>query len=120
MITVAEAEQLILSEKRDFGTEKIPFNQSLGRVLSEDISADRDLPPYNRVTMDGIAIRFAAFEKGIRTFQVKGTQAAGDVPLEVPGEGECIEIMTGAALPDSLDTVIRYEDLELKTGPQRC
>jgi molybdopterin molybdotransferase len=115
-ITVAEAESTVLSELRDFSTEKIPFSESLGRVLAEDIHADRDLPPYDRVTMDGIAIRYAALKKGIRSFNIKATQAAGDVPVEINGDDECVEIMTGAAVSFSVDTVIRYEDLEMKNG----
>ena len=115
-ISVAEAERIVLSELRDFGTEKIPFTESSGRVLAEDIRADRDLPPYDRVTMDGIAIRYAALKDGIRSFNIRATQAAGDVPVEIKSDDECVEIMTGAALPSSLDTVIRYEDLEMKNG----
>lgn len=115
-IVVAEASQIVLSHARDFGSEIIPFMESPGRVLAENIHADRDLPPYDRVTMDGIAIRFAALKKGIRSFTIKATQAAGDVPLEISHDDECIEIMTGAALPSSVDTVIRYEDLDVKDG----
>lgn len=116
MATVAEADQIVLSTTSDFGTEKIRFTESLGRVLAEDIPADRDFPPYNRVTMDGIAIRYAAFEKGIRSFKVIAVQAAGDNPVEISSDDECVEIMTGAALPASVDTVIRYEDLKMQQG----
>lgn len=116
MITVAEAEQIILSQKRDYGTELVPFEQAVGRVLAEDIYADRDLPPYDRITMDGIAFSYAAYDKGIRTFRIKAIQAAGDMPVDITDENESIEIMTGAALPPSVDTIVRYEDLELKNG----
>lgn len=116
MITVAEADEIVLSQKRTFGTERLPFTASAGRVLAEDILADRDFPPYDRVTMDGIAIRYAAWQAGIRSFNISGTQAAGDVPLQVHSDTECVEIMTGAALGSSVDTVIRYEDLEIKDG----
>ncbi|HUM48030.1 MAG TPA: molybdopterin molybdotransferase MoeA [Chitinophagales bacterium] len=116
MITVAAAEEIILSHTRDFGNEKLSFTQSGGRVLAEDIPADRDLPPYDRVTMDGIAIRYAALERGIRSFNITAIQAAGDDPPEIHSDSECIEIMTGAALPSSVDTVIRYEDLEIQNG----
>src|SRR5690242_6769233 len=114
MVTVAEAEKIIQSTAKDYGTESVPFEQALGRVLAEDIKADRDLPPYNRVTMDGIAISYKAFEAGIKTFTIKATQAAGDEPKEISNPDECIEIMTGAALPETTDTIIRYEDLEIK------
>ncbi len=116
MITVEEAEKIISAQVTDFGAEIIPFELSLGRVLAENIKADRDLPPFNRVTMDGIAINYSAIENGISTFRIKGTQAAGDPPIEVEDLNECIEIMTGAMLPGFTNTVIRYEDLELRAG----
>jgi molybdopterin molybdotransferase len=116
MITVEEAELIILTQLKDYGTETVLFEQALGRVLAEDLQADRDLPPYNRVTMDGIAIAFKAIEQGITTFRVKATQAAGEQPVDINDIGECIEIMTGAALAVSVDTIVRYEDLEIKDG----
>jgi molybdopterin molybdotransferase len=116
MITVQQAEKIILDQTRDYGVEDVPFELALGRVLAADIRADRDLPPYNRATMDGIAISFNHFEKGTRTFRVKAVQAAGDHPVPVFETGDCIEIMTGAALHESVDTVVRYEDLEIKDG----
>jgi molybdopterin molybdotransferase len=111
MITVEEAEKIIYSQQRDFGSEKIPFTESLNRVLAGDIKADRDLPPYDRVTMDGIAIRYEAIQKGIKSFTIKTIQAAGDTPVNIDKIDECIEIMTGAALPWTTDTVVRYEDI---------
>lgn len=116
MITVQQAEKLILENTRDYGNEIVLFDEALGRVLAEQIKADRDLPPFNRVTMDGIAVKYQAIAEGIKTFKIKATQAAGDVPVEVAADDECIEIMTGAALPYSVDTVIRYEDVEIKNG----
>lgn len=116
MTTVQQAEKLVLAEARDFGTEFISFESSLGRVLAEDIKADRDLPSFNRVTMDGIAVSYRAIEDGITKFKIKTTQAAGDQPVDIDNSGECIEIMTGAALPASVDTVVPYESLEIKDG----
>jgi molybdopterin molybdotransferase len=116
MITVAEAEAIIQSQIKNYGTETLSFEASLGRVLAEDLFADRDLPPYNRVAMDGIAIQFSAFQKGVRQFVIKAIQAAGEKPIDITKENECIEIMTGAALPQSVDTVIRYEDIEINNG----
>jgi molybdopterin molybdotransferase len=117
MTTVQQAEHIIESQARDYGTEELGFELSVGRVLAEDIFADRDMPPFNRVTMDGIAINYAAFAEGLRSFQIIGTQAAGDKPIKITDNSHCIEIMTGAVLPDTADTVIRYEDV-LITGNQ--
>jgi len=116
MITVEEAEKIILTQVTDYGAEIVPFELALGRVLAENIKADRDLPPFNRVTMDGIAVNYDAIERGISTFRIKATQAAGDPPATIEEQNECVEIMTGAVLPASSDTVIRYEDLELRAG----
>lgn len=114
MITVEEADKIIQAEQRDYGAEIMPFELTLGRVLAENIKADRDLPPFNRVTMDGIAVNYSAIENGVSSFHIKAVQAAGDQPVEVTETDHCIEIMTGAALPSSLDTIIRYEDIEIR------
>jgi molybdopterin molybdotransferase len=116
MITVEEAEKIILEQVADYGAEIVPFEMALGRVLAEEIKADSDLPPFDRVTMDGIAINYEAIINGISTFRIKGTQAAGDEPVHIYEHEECVEIMTGAMVPSSTDTVIRYEDLELRAG----
>lgn len=116
MVTVEQAEKMVLGQTKDYGTEHLYFEDALGRVLAEDLKADRDLPPYDRVTMDGIAISFDAFEKGNRAFKIIATQAAGESPVEITSGDECIEIMTGAALPSTTATVIRYEDLDIKDG----
>lgn len=116
MTTVEQAEKLIQSQIRNFGTEYIPFELALGHVLAEDIIADRDMPPFNRVTMDGIALSYKSIEKGIQSFKIKATQAAGDQPIDIDDPDECVEIMTGAALPESVDTIIRYEDIDIKDG----
>lgn len=115
-VSVAEAEKIVLNSAKGLGVEAIPFENALGRILAEDIIADRHLPPYDRVTMDGIAIRHAAFAQGNRTFRIKGTMAAGDVPMNISADDECIELMTGCALPETTDTVIRYEDVAIADG----
>jgi molybdopterin molybdotransferase len=86
----------------------------MGRVLAEDIFADRDLPAFNRVTMDGIAINFEAFRNGQRVFSIKATQSAGERPVEIDRADECIEIMTGAAVPATTNTIIPYEEIEIQ------
>ncbi len=116
MVRVEEAERIILEHRRDFGPEIVAFDSCLGRVLAENIPADRDFPPFNRVTMDGIAINYEAFQSGTRSFQIISTQPAGNPPVDVQSITQCVEIMTGAVLPSSLDTVIPYEDLDIKNG----
>ena len=77
--------------------------------MAEDISADRDQPPFHRVMMDGYAFSYAAWEKGIREFVVEGIQAAGAPSVSLKNENGCIEIMTGASLPNGCSVVIQYE-----------
>ena len=116
MLSVKEAEQIVQDNVCEFGTEIISFELSPGRIIAEDVFTDRDMPPFNRATMDGIAIKYDAITEGIKEFHIAGVQAAGDEPLLINDDSNCIEIMTGAALHDSLDTVIRYEDLIIEHG----
>ena len=84
-------------------------------VLAEDLLADRDFPPFDRVAMDGIAIRYEDFANGKDNFPVQDIQAAGQSPLQLEA-GNAVEIMTGAMLSKGADTVIRYEDLLIEDG----
>ncbi|CAM1370984.1 Molybdopterin molybdochelatase [Tenacibaculum sediminilitoris] len=115
MITVEEAKHIILENTQDFGIEEIPFLQAVGRVLKEDIVADRDFPPFNRIAMDGIAINYRFFEQGFRDFNIEGIQAAGSPQKTLDNAANCYEVMTGAVLPNNCDTVIRYEDVDINT-----
>jgi len=116
MISVTEAKKIIFQNTQDFGTEEVPFLQSVGRILKEDIVADRDFPPFNRVSMDGIAINYRFFKHGIREFLIEGIQPAGNEQETMSHAGNCFEVMTGAILPNNCDTVICYEDIELNNG----
>ena len=116
MIAVEEAKKIISGKVKDFGVESISTQESIGRVLREELQADRDLPPYNRVTMDGIAIDYRAFEMGQTDFPIAGIAAAGAAQMKLEDPGTCFEVMTGAILPQATDTVIRYEDLDIKGG----
>ena len=116
MISVEKALQTILDSAQDFGVEEIPFIKSVGRILKENIVADRDFPPFNRVSMDGIAIDFSQFETGQRTFKIEGIQAAGSEQITLQNSANCLEVMTGSVLPKNTNTVIRYEDVCIENG----
>jgi len=116
LTTAKEALEIILKTSEDFGNEEIKFLKSLGRTLKEDIVADRDFPPFDRVSMDGIAISSEAFNKGQRAFKIEGVQAAGSEQLTMQDPTNCIEAMTGAILPKNTDIVIQYELLDIKDG----
>lgn len=111
MLTPAEAEKRILETIAPFHREDCPLEDAHGRALRSDIRADRDLPPFDRVTMDGYALRASAIAAGTRTFRIQGTQAAGMRPFTLSAEtASCVEIMTGAVLPEGADCVVPYED----------
>lgn len=116
MISVKEAEDILGRSLLPIHVETVPLVQSLGRVLAEEIAADRDFPPYNRVTMDGIAIKGAFYEKGQAIYRIEKVVAAGDPQYVMNDEASCVEIMTGAVLPKGSDTVIRYEDVTIENG----
>jgi molybdopterin molybdotransferase len=109
MVSVEEAEKIILDHWFKPTAEKVSLDQVNGRTLSEEIKADRDLPPFNRATMDGVAIAFKSFENGQRDFLIEGIQAAGQHQQTLTDPTECFEIMTGAPMPKGTDSVIPYE-----------
>jgi len=116
MISSQKALEIILNQSKDFGIEEIPFVNAIGRVLKEEILADRDFPPFNRVSMDGIAIVHDTFSNGIRDFPIENIQPAGSKQVELKNTLNCIEVMTGAVLPKNADAVIPYEKIILKNG----
>lgn len=116
LTTVKEALAIILNNTEDYGVEEIDFLNSVGRILKENIFADRDFPPFNRVSMDGIAVASEAFNNGQRTFKIEGVQAAGSAQLTLQNKQNCIEAMTGAMLPNGCDVIIQYELLTIENG----
>jgi len=114
MISFEEAYKIVLNQSRDYGSESVPLINAMGRVLAEEIYADRDFPPFNRATKNGIAINFDAIEHGRRSFEIKGILAAGKPTVTFLETEECIEIMSGAVVPFEADTVVVYEDLSIE------
>lgn len=112
MVDVQSALNIVLQNPVDYGYEFVPLKNAIGRILAEEIRSDRPLPPFDRVCMDGIAIDFESFEKGQRYFPNEKTVAAGETRYKLNHPDQCVEIMTGAVLPENTNTVIRYEDLE--------
>src|SRR5688572_5918905 len=112
MLTPAQAETLIEQHLVCMPIESLPLTQAAGAVLRENIYAERDHPPFDRVAMDGIALSAAgAAEHGGR-LRVCATQAAGDVPGVLADSSCCIEIMTGAMLPQGCDAVVPVEQVQ--------
>jgi molybdopterin molybdotransferase len=116
MTSLPKALEIILDQSEDFGVEEVDFIHSLGRILKEDIVADRDFPPFDRVSMDGIAFSSDRFNKGQRSYKIEGIQAAGSKQISLNNSKNCIEAMTGAVLPKNTDVVIQYELIDIKDG----
>ncbi len=119
LLTVGQAEEKIRGEMADFGTEEIPVSRTAGRILRQQVCAERDLPPFDRVMMDGVAFRHAAWAEGERSFRSEGIAAAGSPRMTLGSRAGCIEVMTGAVMPEGCDCVVPVERIDLNDGIAR-
>jgi molybdopterin molybdotransferase len=94
----------------------VALRDATGCVLQQSVKAERDQPPFDRVSMDGIAVASAGTT---REFRIAGTQAAGAAPLTLANPNECFEAMTGAMLPRGCDCVIPVERIVVDNGVAR-
>ncbi len=113
MITVPQADSILQKNPVSCPAIRVPLESAAGRVLREHVAADRDLPPFDRATMDGIAVNSAAFMKGVRAFPVEGLQKAGSPALSLRSRNGCLEITTGAVMPKNCDGVVPVEYVEM-------
>lgn len=113
LLSVADATLLIREHAPRLGVERIPIVEAAGRVLRQEVVADRDQPPFHRATMDGIAIdsRHAA-----RHRRVVGLQPAGQPSKQLGSPENAVEIMTGAPMPSDADCVVPVEQIDLNEG----
>jgi molybdopterin molybdotransferase len=112
LLTPVQAETLIEQHLACLPIESLPLTQAAGSVLRENIYAERDQPPFDRVAMDGIAIASAGVLGNGGRLRVTAQQAAGDPPLSLEDSSTCIEIMTGAMLPRGCDAVVPVEQVQ--------
>lgn len=116
-LTVAQAERLILRSVPEWAGERAPLPSATGRVLRENVRAERPLPPYDRATMDGIALRWKSWAAGQRKFPLEGMQSAGHVAGTLTNSRAVWRIATGAPIPNGADTVIPVERIhETRAG----
>src|SRR5260221_10089295 len=112
MLSYQQARELVIARVQSIcetpATESEPLSQSLGRVLSEEIRSDRDYPPFDRSIRDGYAIRFADAHLGAH-LRCIGELKAGAAPSISVAPATCVQIMTGAPMPDGADAVIMIE-----------
>ncbi len=116
LITVNNAAEIIAANLYQSDRETLPLSASHGRILQQTIHSDRDLPPFDRVMMDGIAIAHQSWAELNRHFPIQSTQAAGATALSLADPDHCIEVMTGAPLPAGCDTVVPVEQLTIEDG----
>jgi len=112
-ISPAKADALIREHMPAFKPVSVPLDEASGRILAENIIAERDQPPFNRATMDGIAINSAAAGNEL---VIEGVQAAGANAATLNSANACMEIMTGAAMPEGSDTVIPVERISVSNN----
>src|SRR5262245_44243100 len=112
LLTPAQAESLIEQHLVCLPIESLPLTQAAGAVLRENIYAERDQPPFDRVAMDGIALSTSGAAASAGRLRVAAMQAAGDPALTLEDAASCIEIMTGAMLPRGCDAVVPVEQVE--------
>ncbi|MGA2860169.1 MAG: molybdopterin molybdotransferase MoeA [Steroidobacteraceae bacterium] len=116
MIEPQAAETLISEHLVCLPIESLPVGQCAGAVLRENVYAERDQPPFDRVAMDGMALASSAAASGRRRFKLQAMQAAGEPPTALTSDENCVEVMTGAVLPGGCDTVVPVERLQSADG----
>lgn len=110
LITPAEADGRIRGLRGLVGTTGLRLEEAAGMVLRQEVVADRDFPPFDRVMMDGLALRSSEVAGGAREFRPMGAAHAGSERAVLSGEPfSAIEVMTGAMLPVGADCVVPLE-----------
>lgn len=112
MVSFHEALELLLESTPLLAAERCRLEHAAGRVLRGNVTADRDFPPFDRVMMDGYALRFADWQGGHRSFRVTGSAPAGQPMATLSEEmASCVEVMTGAPCPAGADCIIPVEEV---------
>ncbi len=109
MITQQEAYDIMMARARVLDSERVGLDESLNRVLAEDVRSDMDMPPFVKSAMDGYACRR---EDMAQVLQVIEYLKAGEQPKKSIGRGECAKIMTGGMVPEGADCVVMVEASE--------
>ena len=112
MVSFHEALELLLKCPPLMAAERCRLEDAAGRVLRENVAADRPVPAFDRVMMDGYALRSADWQAGHRLFRVIGSAPAGRAVVALSAEiGTCVEVMTGAPCPSGADCVVPVEEV---------
>lgn len=120
MILVEEAQDRILARVVPTDSVEVPVWRAAGLPLAEDAATDIDLSPFANSAMDGYAVRCADLAGTSAEYPVEleviGHEAAGSVFAETLRPGTTVRIMTGAPVPPGTDAVVKYEDVEVRSG----
>ncbi len=121
-ITLETAVAALIKRVHAPQTEELPLLSLLGRVAAEDVFARMDNPPFDRSPLDGYALRSAdttgaTADEPVR-LSVIGEECAGAFFEEAVPTGCCVRVMTGAAMPEGTDAVVRQEDVTLSPDGQ--
>jgi molybdopterin molybdotransferase len=109
VLTVEEAQALVMAEVEALDSESVTFGEAFGRVLREDVIAPVDAPEADNSAMDGYAVRAEDITTTPARLSVTGTIAAGHVATSRVEAGTAMRIMTGAYVPEGADTVVQIE-----------
>ncbi|MCH4185139.1 MAG: molybdopterin molybdotransferase MoeA [Eggerthellaceae bacterium] len=124
MMSLEDARAIVLSKVPLQQIETVPLLEAVGRVAAEDICSDVDVAPFAHAAMDGYAVHEKDLAKANPdhpvALEVIGEVPAGAVFDDSIGTGQCVRIMTGARVPDSVDAVIKYEIVEVVEGDGHC
>jgi molybdopterin molybdotransferase len=118
MISFEEALNTVMGNICTVSSLRVPFTDSLGRVLAEDVYSDIDMPPFDKSAVDGFACKLSdiiAFAEGLNNLplEVLETIPAGTPPQRMVVPGKCSRIMTGAMVPEGADCIIMVEETTL-------
>jgi len=109
-VSLEKALDIIFENVGSCSSEILPLNLAQGRVISKDVSASINLPPYDNSAMDGYAVKC---EDENRVVDVVATIFAGDNSNEILAQGSVIKIMTGACIPSGTEAIVPIEDVEV-------
>lgn len=114
MISYEKARKLVLNNVHVLSAEEVMIEDAIGRVLAENIFSPIEMPPFAKSAMDGYAVRAEDVQKPPVVLCTIGVIQAGDTFEQKPRAGECVKIMTGAALPYGTDAVVMIEDTDAR------
>lgn len=117
LLPVEEAKAIILAAVAPIErTETVPLDEAGGRVLAAPVTALLDVPPFSRSIVDGYAVRaeetFAAGQSRPAVLPLAEVVHAGEMASAPLAPGRCVQVATGAPIPDGADAVVMFEDTE--------